>query len=113
MEKIVLNNKEFVLVPVEEWLEVEDLLKFYLSGKKPSSEEPSGIFVGGDNIRVAQPKVSEYRERFKRHDLRREDVTATPSSPLKLYQFGQDEFEKYRDQDGDSLFFGKGLENDF
>ena len=108
MEKIVLNNRSFVLVPEEEWAEVEDLLKYYLGGATPESS----IKVDGEDIRKATPKVSEYRERFKKRELTADDVS-TKTSPLKLYQFGQDEFARFTDDGGGSLFFGKGLENDY
>lgn len=118
MEKIVLGSKEYYLVPVSDWEEVEELLRFYLGGvpdigpKKPSPEtNVSSIEVDGVEARMAQPKISDYRERFKRHALTPQDVTASPT-PVKLHQFGQDEFDKFS-YDGEKLFFGEGLTYDY
>lgn len=116
MEKIVLGSKEYYLVPVSDWEEVEELLRFYLGGNidtppKRKPPEENVVEIDGVEARMAQPKVSDYRERFKRHALTPQDVTA-PQSPVKLHQFGQEEFDKFS-YDGEKLFFGEGLTYDY
>lgn len=126
METIVLNSNKYVLVPENEWDEVKELLKFYLGGGRiqpiRSAEAVSTVLdynpvpeieLGGEDIRKAQPKISEYRERFKKRQLRKSDIIARPSDPMRLYQFGDDEFNKFADDNGKSLFFGQGLEEDY
>lgn len=114
METITLGSNKYFLVPESDWNEVEELLRFYLSGQKPKSPTPSvepSISLDGSDVRMAQPKISDYRERFKRHELTKNDVVAPPA-PVKLHQFESEEFSKYT-YDGENLFFGKGLEYDY
>jgi hypothetical protein len=127
-----IDNKIYYLIPEEDWKEVEILLRFYLSGgriqpvgtqkaliqeenhfrEETKMIEKSEITVDGQDIKVAQPKISEYRERFKKHQLTKSDVTANPFNRGPLYQFGQDEFSKFK-ENGKDLFFGNGLEEDY
>ena len=56
----------------------------------------------GENGGVAVPKVSDYRERYKKHQLRARDIkTESPIVPLKRMDGELDKF-------GD-LVFGEGL----
>src|SRR3990167_7010146 len=116
MQKLLLNDMEYVLIPVKEWEEVESLLKFYLSGE---SYDPSPTTGGDENpplkeeipeetrdgVKMAKPIVSSYRERFKKQKLSIDDITAK-SKREKLVQFGGDDFESINQKAGDSVFFG-------
>lgn len=60
---------------------------------------------------VAVPKVSEYREKFKNHQLSPRDVMPPrPPPPQIVRQDGELDRFSYN---GDSLFFGSGIEEDF
>lgn len=70
------------------------------------SEKPEELKTG-----VAQPKVYEYREKYLKRELSPRDLIAEQ----KIFHKGprQDgELDKFT-HDGDSLFFGDGLTEDF
>jgi hypothetical protein len=60
---------------------------------------------------VAVPGVYEYREKYKQQKLKPQDVT-TPRKQIESIPRLDSELDKFS-YDGDSLFFGKGLEEDF
>lgn len=103
MDKIVvIEGKTYKLVPVE-----EHLVDAY-SGVVPKVEHgPVKAEISGSSpIPRAQPKVSDYRERYKKHEIRPDETIAKPSFPSKL-------LKKNKSINlGEGDFFGPGLEMD-
>lgn len=64
-----------------------------------------------ETVREAVPVVSDYRERYKKREIRMDEIT--PKRPVIEKIPRQDsELDSYRYQ-GDSLFFGPGVEVEY
>jgi hypothetical protein len=103
-EYIIKNGKKYKLTLVEE--EEDDLVKAYIS----ASEGVEQVSNPSQNstTREAIPKVSEYRERFKKRQLSILDVKkAKPNytAPLVKNDASLEQFN-YK---GEKLFFGEGI----
>lgn len=61
-------------------------------------------------VKKAEPKVSEYRERFKKHSLRADDVTPQKAMPKIVHLDG--ELDRFTHK-GESLFFGEGTQVEY
>ncbi len=122
MNKITLNKINYVLVPEEEYEEMTKLLRDMLSEKMgiapkmvapspviyPSATSPAAVTNTSD-VPMAQPQVYEYRERFKRRELRPEDVTARTRYD-RLDQVGDIDTQGKDPITGSDLYFGNGVE---
>ena len=87
---ITIKGKTYKLVPLESLVEEYERV------------------ADSKTIPSAQPKVSDYRERYKKHEIRPDEVIARPSYPAKLLK----KVKKPEDlSEGD--FFGPGLEIDY
>jgi hypothetical protein len=89
MDEIIIGGKRYKLVP-----EDEDVLEGYEVEKKPESKGPQR----------AVPKKYDYRERYKKRELRREDLIPGPSERVKL---------KGHPSDASAGLVGPGVEDDF
>jgi hypothetical protein len=107
MKIIVLDGQEYYLVPVEskEVVSVPD---------KAVVEEKDDILgdygIEKTGIKQAIPKISDYRERFKKRKISPRELIVQPTvRKIKQNDTSLDRFN-YK---GESLFFGEGLEEDF
>jgi hypothetical protein len=64
-----------------------------------------------NNTPVAVPKVYDYRERFKLNQIRLSDIKA-PDKIIPNLQRQDNELDNFRDNSGEKLFFGGGLEQE-
>ncbi len=99
---IVVGGKTYKLVPVE-----EPLVEVYGGIAQQEEQRPvEAKITGSSPVAPAVPKVSDYRERYKRHEIRPNEVTAKPSYPTRL-------LKKHKGENlGRGDFFGEGLEMD-
>lgn len=111
-DTIIINGKKYKLVPIEE--ETEDFVAEYTmeTSKSIADQENKASQKGiqQSSIPNAIPKVSEYRERYKKHQVRAADITARPNYNVELKRSDSD-LDKF-EYKGDKLFFGEGIERE-
>lgn len=100
MTEIVIKGKRYKLLPLDEEVP-QNALQEATGGILEAYGSPKISKVG-----VAVPKVSDYRERYKKHAVRPGELVARPTYPTKLIKRNQN-----RDM-GPGDFFGPGLEID-
>ena len=101
---VIVEGKTYKLVPVE-----ESLVDVYSGVGSKVDQSPVKAEVSGSSpIPRAVPKVSDYRERYKKHEIRPDEVIAKPNVPAKLLKKSKNSEDLGR---GD--FFGPGLEMDY
>ena len=106
MKTIVLDGQEYYLVPVED-KEVVSVPDEAVVEKNDDILSDYGIEKTG--IKQAIPKISDYRERFKKRKISPRELIAPPSiRRIKQNDGNLDRFS-YK---GENLFFGEGLEED-
>ena len=101
---IVINGKKYFLVPLE-----ESLLEAY--GGMAQQEEHLPVeekVTGSSPVAPAEPKVSDYRERYKVKKIRPDEIIAKPNYMKKLPKR-----DAQLESLGKGLFFGDGLELDY
>lgn len=110
MDEIVLNGKRYRLVPIE-----DDAVEAYIGAVAQRSEQrPVEAKTEGSSpssSAVAVPKHSDYRERYKKHQLSLTELKVPPKILSKLSN--QDgELDRYNYK-GENLFFGEGVQQEF
>ena len=103
---IIVDGKKYKLVPVEDAFEdykaVEEKVETSEGTPQPSVSESVGV-------RKAVPKVSDYRERYKKRQVMMSEVTAPPRR-VQIKQ--RDSVLEGYNYKGESLIFGEGLSED-
>jgi hypothetical protein len=99
INEIILEGKRYKLVPVEE----EKVQPFSWKDQENNKDE----------VIEAQPKLSDYRERFKRRELRPSDVKTEPKFMAGPKELNQGELDQISNKLGEDVFFGSGTEDDF
>lgn len=104
-ETINIQGKKYRLVPIEEETHsILDDYKIQSQNDLPQEEVPEK-----SGIKDAVPQVSDYRERFKRKELKASDVIAPPARVERKKVDSSLDSYSYK---GEGLFFGPGLEDD-
>ena len=78
-----------------------------------TKEKPASILDDYETkkVKIAVPKVSDYRERYKKRKIRIDDISAKPTILKKATkQDGNLDRFTYK---GESLFFGEGLTQEY
>src|SRR3990167_1450197 len=113
--EITLEVRRYKLVPIEDNKEEHSVLDDYIMGT-----DKHGISVFKANeplpeiknsiVRDAIPQVSDYRERYKKRQVKVSEVTAQP----RVIEFERkDNFLDDYNYEGEGLFFGEGLSSDY
>lgn len=100
-DEITIAGKKYKLVPVEE--KTSSILDGYKIEENVQETEFRGI-------KDAVPKVSDYRERFKKRQLKVSDVSVLPTAIEPEDKTGG-MLEGYQYK-GEGLFFGEGLQRE-
>jgi len=100
---IVLEGKEYWLVPVEDGVETHQ------SVSKPRNEDIMAEYQPpvSKGVRKAVGKLSEYRERFKQRKLTLADL---PKRKLTMVEIPEDKSLDGFNYEGEKLFFGPGTQ---
>lgn len=109
MKNIVIDGVEYQLVPVGVG-EVKDVLDDYSIESPVRAEEPVATTPINNGVKVAEPKVYDYRERYKQGKIYLTDVVA-PTKILHNLPKLDTELDKF-EYKGEKLFFGDGLEQE-
>ena len=120
---INLDGKEYYLVPTEEVKMMDkssqerntlpDAVSEESASKKEVFNDILDDYTGKSEeiVKKAEPKVSDYRERFKKHKIFLSEVMTQPKVLPKLPK--QDNQLDQFDYKGEKLFFGEGIEQEF
>lgn len=108
MKKIVIDGVEYALTPVKSPQTASDSPS---EAKKDEMLKDYGIKTEEKGVKKAVPTVSEYREKFKKKKLSLADVRKNKPNPRSFSQ-ADGELDKFTHQ-GNRLFFGEGVSEDF
>lgn len=116
MKTVIIDGKKYELVPVKGKPE-ESLLDAYSGAEvkrqrhHPVKVEKAGSTPVSPAIKEAVPKLSDYRERYKKRQIRLDEVTVQPKVLKNLVNpANQLKSMKFK---GDSVFFGEGVTQEF
>lgn len=107
---IIIEGKRYRLVPDD-----QDIVDAYVksSGVAQSVERlpVKEKDAGSSPVPRAVPKISDYRERFKKKQVRINEITATPQIATNLPKLDS-ELDSYTYK-GDRMFFGEGTVREY
>lgn len=127
MDEIVLDGKKYRLVPADEEkpqkVQSKSVLDDYVGWKKPvepkiEPQEQKSIKAVTERkkasgvIKRAKPKLYDYRERYKKREVRWDDVNAKQSRLIKS-QDNPDPTGRINRQAGYDVWVGEGTVIDF
>lgn len=103
-EIITIGGKKYRLVPIDE--EPRSLVDEYAPPTTPTLP----ITPQTPGVRKAEPKVFDYRERYKNKEVYQDEIKV-PHKVMKHLPKLDHELDKFTYK-GESLFFGEGLEEE-
>lgn len=109
-EFIIIGGKKYYLVLAQEEKQEESLIDAY-TGKQEEIVEIPPKQEAITEIKKAEPKVSEYREKFKNRELSPLELM-TVRKPLTNIPRQDRELDNYKFK-GENLFFGEGVQEEF